>query len=399
MNKNVAILFRDYGPYHVARIQALNKKLTNEGYHLFALRIYPSSDQYGWNPCSVSSPRSLTLLSKQSLLSPFWAFIRLFSIILRHNIDAIFLPSYSPLVNLSCALAALLTRTRLILMIDTWEKSSRDSFFIKLLKRLIIPRFNSALVAGSKHVDYISSFGIPRSKIFKGYDVVDNNHFMSRKSDNFLSRYKNFSCFPKRYVLSVGRFVDKKNLGFVLYGFSKFLARYRQHHNSTSLDAPSLVFVGEGPEFSSLVQLAYKLNLNHQVVSSSVLSLNKSDVYFFPFQQYDSLPSFYSLAQCSVIASSYEEWGLVVNESMAASTPVIVADTVGCSSDLIKHSENGFLFKSGNLEEFVDSLFTVFQLDQSSMLHMRNQAFKTISAWDLEFFANSAHLALVSSYL
>jgi len=46
-----------------------------------------------------------------------------------------------------------------------------------------------------------------------------------------------------------------------------------------------------------------------------------------------------------------ETWGLVVNEAMNFRLPIIVSDLVGCGSDLVKHDENGYIFKTGNVEE------------------------------------------------
>jgi glycosyltransferase involved in cell wall biosynthesis len=44
---------------------------------------------------------------------------------------------------------------------------------------------------------------------------------------------------------------------------------------------------------------------------------------------------FYALAEAFVLPSLKEEWGLVVNEAMAAGLPVIVSRTAGCAEDLL----------------------------------------------------------------
>ena len=38
-----------------------------------------------------------------------------------------------------------------------------------------------------------------------------------------------------------------------------------------------------------------------------------------------------------------ETWGLVVNEAMNFSLPVVVSDAVGCADDLVRQRENGFV--------------------------------------------------------
>ena len=58
-------------------------------------------------------------------------------------------------------------------------------------------------------------------------------------------------------------------------------------------------------------------------------------VYFYGFRQIGENPVFYALAEAFVLPSLKEEWGLVVNEAMAAGLPVIVASTAGCAEDLV----------------------------------------------------------------
>jgi glycosyltransferase involved in cell wall biosynthesis len=45
-----------------------------------------------------------------------------------------------------------------------------------------------------------------------------------------------------------------------------------------------------------------------------------------------------------VHASTTEQWGLVVNEAMAAGLPVLVSDRCGCAPDLVEVGVNGFTF-------------------------------------------------------
>jgi 1,2-diacylglycerol 3-alpha-glucosyltransferase len=91
-------------------------------------------------------------------------------------------------------------------------------------------------------------------------------------------------------------------------------------------------------------------------------------VHFYGFRQIDENPVFYALADAFILPSSWEEWGLVVNEAMASGLPVLVSETVGCVEDLLEPGsppgfaladlqpplkfnaglrQNGFAFKPG----------------------------------------------------
>ena len=67
---------------------------------------------------------------------------------------------------------------------------------------------------------------------------------------------------------------------------------------------------------------------------------NRGTVFFYGFRQIEENPVFYALAEAFVLPSLKEEWGLVVNEAMACSLPVIVSRTAGCAEDLLPGSES-----------------------------------------------------------
>ena len=50
-----------------------------------------------------------------------------------------------------------------------------------------------------------------------------------------------------------------------------------------------------------------------------------------------------------VLPSKRETWGIVVNEAMCFSFPVLVSSQVGAARDLVHDGENGFIFPSGEV--------------------------------------------------
>ena len=74
------------------------------------------------------------------------------------------------------------------------------------------------------------------------------------------------------------------------------------------------------------------------------------DVLLPGFKQYDELPAWYGLAGAFVLASTTEQWGLVVNEAMASGLPVLVSERCGCAPDLVEDGVNGFTFDPYDVE-------------------------------------------------
>jgi glycosyltransferase involved in cell wall biosynthesis len=69
------------------------------------------------------------------------------------------------------------------------------------------------------------------------------------------------------------------------------------------------------------------------------LENDRGAVFFYGFRQIEENPVFYALAEAFVLPSLKEEWGLVVNEAMAAGLPVIVSRAAGCAEDLVPHAK------------------------------------------------------------
>ncbi len=73
-----------------------------------------------------------------------------------------------------------------------------------------------------------------------------------------------------------------------------------------------LVFVGDGPARSALLQCA--------------AVINPGSIHFAGFAQRELLPAYYALADAFVFPTHTDPWGLVVNEAMACGLPVISSE-------------------------------------------------------------------------
>jgi poly(glycerol-phosphate) alpha-glucosyltransferase len=64
----------------------------------------------------------------------------------------------------------------------------------------------------------------------------------------------------------------------------------------------------------------------------------------------------FAAAECSVLTSRYEGFGLVLTESFASGTPVISYDVIYGPRDVVEHRRNGLLVRHGDVEGLADSM-------------------------------------------
>jgi glycosyltransferase involved in cell wall biosynthesis len=102
------------------------------------------------------------------------------------------------------------------------------------------------------------------------------------------------------------------------------------------------------------------------------------------FRQYDELPAYYGSAGCFVHASTTEQWGLVVNEAMAAGLPVIVSDRCGCAPVLVREGINGHSFAPDNLDALAAAMRAI--ASQADDTAMRDASRALVADWGPDRF-------------
>ena len=101
-----------------------------------------------------------------------------------------------------------------------------------------------------------------------------------------------------------------------------------------------------------------------------------------PLYEQDLLKT-YSSADIFVLPSIREPWGLVINEAMASSLPLLVNRNVGCIDDLVFDKRNGIIFDFTNHKYLVESILFLAN-DKNIRYKMALNSKKTISNWTLK---------------
>ena len=103
-----------------------------------------------------------------------------------------------------------------------------------------------------------------------------------------------------------------------------------------------------------------------------------------------------ALARAFILASTTDQWGLVVNEAMACGLPVLVSNRCGCAVDLVRDADTGFTFDPFNTEQMAD-LMSRCSKTPGDLVDMGKAAQTMISNWGLDRFAGGLMQAVEKS--
>jgi glycosyltransferase involved in cell wall biosynthesis len=285
---------------------------------------------------------------------------KLYAILNALNSDILVISGYARPTMLSALLWSIWHGKPAILLSESKEDDAVRSWWQETLKSWLIKSYKAALVGGKPHKRYLVKLGIAPDAIFVGYNVVNNTVFHPDKIKSLPAPIE------KPYFLAINRFVPKKNLLFLISSY----AAYRKAAGTNAWD---LVLCGEG-------QIRPK-------IEQQITELALKDVVHLPgFLQQDELLPYFAHARCFIHASMQEQWGLVVNEAMAAGLPVLVSNRCGCFEDLIIEGVNGFGFDPENSQQLTDLMLKVSSGDVD-LDKMGNAAFKHIQNFSPDHFA------------
>lgn len=331
---SLALLHHQFGPYHFARARTLRQQFPG------TVHFVQLADSEALRDWRASDP-DLGLLTASSgvleSLPPGEVARGLEEILRRIDPAVIAVAGYAHLAMRRAAIWARQRGARTILMSDSQVRDRPRRAGLEWIKKRWISRhFDAAFVAGASASFYAEAMGIPPHRIWRGYDVVDNDYFernaaAAREQEQAVRQKLEL---PKRFFLYVGRFSPEKNLPWLIESFRRVAADPR-------IDSLDLVLVGGGPLEEDLRKQARPLGQRIQ---------------FRGFQQIEALPSFYALASALILPSLSEPWGLVVNEAMACGLPVIVSSRSGCAFDLVFPGQNGMIIDPADARSLGDAL-------------------------------------------
>jgi glycosyltransferase involved in cell wall biosynthesis len=381
----VAVIFWRLGPYHHARLNAAGQRMRVAGVESCGME-----GTNAWEKIEGADSFRKVTLTERHVDNRHWRRElqrKMFQALDDLKPQAVAIPGWSLVDALVALLWCLLTQTPAIVMSDSTALDAPRVSWRERIKKRVVSLCSSALVAGTRHREYVMQLGMPADRIFLGYDVVDNGYFAARAEAIRKQKAENRDRFglPENYFLVSGRFIEVKNFPCLIEAYARYRTKcHDQRPQATDKRPWELVLLGDGPLSEELRAKREKLGVRDWVRMPG-------------FKQYPELPNYYGLASAFVLPSISETWGLVVNEAMASGLPVLVSDRCGCAPDLVRDGTNGFTFDPYSVEEIASAMLRVWKMEDGELKRMGAESSRIIAAWGPERFVSGLELAVVKA--
>jgi 1,2-diacylglycerol 3-alpha-glucosyltransferase len=384
-NEPIAILFDRLGPYHWARLQAAARL-----FPVVAVETCAFTREYQWE--RIDEPREFDRVTLFDDISddrrPKRALLREKMTKALREADPVvaMIPGWATPASLIALEWCLQNQRPAVVMSESNAFDEQRYALAESIKRIVVSLFSAGLAGGQLQMEYLIALGLPRNRVFTGYDVVDNEHFRQNGEEvrSQASEARRKYGLPENYFLASARFVPKKNLPTLICAYARYrqLAGNRDDGQRTTHNGPwDLVLLGDGLLRADLCRLISDLRLD-------------GHVHLPGFVQYRELPAYYALADVFVHASITEQWGLVVNEAMATGLPVIVSNRCGCVPDLVVEGKNGFTFDPKSVKSLGKLMLDMCRLSKRRLEEMRGESRRIIEGFTPSHFATGAERAI-----
>lgn len=366
-----------FGPYHIARLDAAFRKLAQDSIRVVGFEIAKSDGLYEWREeTEPTSFERYVVFPESSYDDIPWAKMwqRVYTALRVMDPDVLAINGYNSTDAWALLAWSRMHRRSAILMSESSAEDAPRGVVTESIKRAVVGKFSAALCGGTRHRAYLEQLGMDPERIFMGYDVVDNNYFQREsgriRRDPDLVRHLPALAEQEPFFLASSRFIPRKNLGFLLQSY--YLYRILVTRCSGKTPPWRLVILGDGEARCTL--------------EAWVRDRGVEGVAFPGFRQIDELPAYYGRARAFIHPALQEQWGLVVNEAMAAGLPVLVSERCGCAPDLVRNGENGFTFDPEDAQALSNLMFRVAS-GELDLAKMGRSSQSLIEQWGPESFA------------
>ena len=240
----------------------------------------------------------------------------------------------------------------------------------------LFPKITAFLYVGTLNRQFYEKYGVNKERLFPMSYTVDNDFFqkqalVAHENQESLRQSLNLE-FGRPIILYAAKLIDVKRP-------QDLLAAYRLlSSDGVQEPEPYLLFVGDG-------------NLRTEL-EAQAKATGWNSIRFLGFRNQSEMPAMYDLCNIFVLPSSFEPWGLAINEVMNAGKAVVVSDQVGCVADLVMKGENGCIFPVGDIKLLAEGIqWAIANSETAGKI-----SFKRIQDWSFQEDVQGLKQALYS---
>jgi glycosyltransferase involved in cell wall biosynthesis len=329
-------------PYMVERFNALADRGAFEFEAWFNDRIHADRswdvDEAGWRFRHRYLPTST--IGKRTLHWPLPIFGRRPDVLVSLYGEPVFVAGW-----LLARLRGVKTGFRVLMTYDRWVTRSPVK---EAVKRYLFRRVHAIETPGKDGRQFAMRYGTPAERIHFATHTIDIPHLEASGAEARLKRdgLRAELRLKGTTFVYVGRLWWGKGINYLLDAFATV-----QKLSPTEV---SLLLVGGGSDEEKLRQQCTERNI--------------SNVVFAGFKQKPELPRYYVLGDVFVFPTLGDPYGLVVDEAMACSLPVISTSAAGEIRDRIEEGVNGYIVPPEDSRVLADRML---QLASDSALRTR----------------------------
>ena len=209
---------------------------------------------------------------------------------------------------------------------NQWEGSLKQRLG-ELTAPIFVQRlFDAVLVSGERQAVFARHLGFSEDAIWRGLYSADTDAFAYPGERTLGSGIHSF--------LYAGRLIADKGVDTLLEAYWL----YRLDTEKAGLVPWDLRIVGSG----NLALIEGRVGVQH-----------------LGFVQPADLPNVFAAADCFVLPSRRENWGVVLHEAAAASLPIICTTACGSSVHMVCDGYNGLLVGKDNPRSLADAMVTI----------------------------------------
>ena len=279
-----------------------------------------------------------------------------------------FVGGYDRPESMMIALLSIIIRGRVGVLHDSRfndAESYSKSIGLEFVKSFMMARYDFFMCPGRECAEY-SRFLAGRKKpaYLGGWDVVDNEEIGRlaevADSDTGIREHLGVSDGTPYFFMPI-RFLPKKNASLAIAAFAGCHARLRT--------PVRLIICGQGPLEQEIRDQISRLGMQEAILIR-------------PWLPYHQVPRASRLSLALVLASTHDQWGMTVNEALAAGAPVLCSSRAG-AHEVVRNHSNGYTFHPWD-EAHLAELFYALATEPGLAKRLRGNAAESVANFSVK---------------